>query len=134
MALVFPGHPLPGLWEAKVQIRLISSGHGLTRKPALVHIIFSEGTAERRVWVTSDTVTVATVTLFLCSLCLYRNIVYQQLFSGGQRGGQWDGKRPLLIQSCGIICLASEVAATAARRSLIHPNEFSFNCFILNAH
>lgn len=51
-----------GLWEAKVQI---SSGCGLTGKPilaTLVHGTFSEATAERRVRVTIDTVTVATVT------------------------------------------------------------------------
>lgn len=40
----------------------------------------------------------------------------------------------LLNQPCTIIRLASEVLATAAPCSLIHSNEFSFNCFILGAH
>lgn len=37
-------------------------------------------------------------------------------------------------QPCRIICLASEALATAAPCSLIHSNEFCFNCFILSAH
>lgn len=40
----------------------------------------------------------------------------------------------LLNQPCRIICLDSEVSATAAPCSLIHSNEFCFNCFILSAH
>ena len=40
----------------------------------------------------------------------------------------------LLNQPCRIIRLASEVSAPAAPCSLIHSNEFCFNCFILGAH
>lgn len=40
----------------------------------------------------------------------------------------------LVKQPCRIIRLASEVSAAAAPRSLIHSNEFRFNCSSLGAH